>query len=176
MKSIIKKNYVFAALTCFGILMIGILLTFKEAMSQVQAQILPVGIVMYSVIAATFWLRGINKLKFARLISENPILHISTAIISNLSGETMQQSDPDHTHVIVSYFGILLDDKIIKFNQDGIRLRVVEIGYDFISFTYGTEKRTQSIRLLRPTIDPVELNRIMEKFRYETGITPILLL
>ena len=74
--------------------------------------------------------------------------------------------------MIVSYFGILLGEKIIKFNQDGIRLRTVEIGADFISFTYGTEKRTQNIRLLRPAIDPATLEQISEKFRYETGITP----
>jgi len=77
--------------------------------------------------------------------------------------------------VIVSYFGILLGGKIIKFNQGGIRLRALEIGAVFISLTYGTEKRTQNIRLLRPVINPAELDKIAEKFRYETGSTPALL-
>ena len=42
-------------------------------------------------------------------------------------------------------------------------------------FTYGTEKRTQYIRLLRPAIDPAAMEKICERFRYETGITPTLL-
>ena len=144
-------------------------------MSKVRVQILLAGVVIASLVAAGFWLRGLSKLKIARLIAENPILHINTAVISDLSGEAAQPENIENTEVIVSYFGILLGEKIIKFNQDGIRLKAVEIGNDFISFTYGTQKRTQNIRLLRPAIDPAELAEISERFRYETGITPTLL-
>ena len=172
MKAIKRKNFVLAALTGFGILTGGMLLVFGGAMSEIQTQILLAGVVIASGVAAAFWLQGVGKLKIARLIAENPILHISTAVISDLSDEAAQQPEPENTEVIVSYFGILLDEKIIKFNQDGIRIRAVEIGGDFISFTYGTEKRTQNIRLLRPAINPEELDKIAEKFRYETGITP----
>ncbi len=172
MKAIKRKNFVLAALTGFGILTGGMLLVFGGAMSEIQTQILLAGVVIASGVAAAFWLQGVGKLKIARLIAENPILHISTAVISDLSGEAAQPENIENTEVIVSYFGILLDEKIIKFNQDGIRLRAVEIGADFISFTYGTEKRTQNIRLLRPAINPEELDKIAEKFRYETGITP----
>ena len=175
MKTIKRKNFVLAALTGFGILTGSMLLIFGGALSEIRAQILLAGTVIASVVAAGFWLRGLSKLKIARLITENPILHISTAVISDLSGEAAQPENIENTEVIVSYFGILLDEKIIKFNQDGIRLRAVEIGADFISFTCGTEKRTQNIRLLRPAITPEELDKIAEKFRYETGITPILL-
>jgi hypothetical protein len=49
----------------------------------------------------------------------------------------------------------------------------VKIGGDFISFTYGTEGRTQNIRLLRPAIDPSELEQSAEKIHYETEITPM---
>ena len=172
MKAIKRKNFVLAALTGFGILTGGMLLVFGGAMSEIQTQILLAGVVIASGVAAAFWLQGVGKLKIARLIAENPILHISTAVISDLSGEAAQPENIENTEVIVSYFGILLDEKIIKFNQDGIRLRAVEIGADFISFTYGTEKRTQNIRLLRLAINPEELDKIAEKFRYETGITP----
>ncbi len=151
------------------------LLIFGGAMSKVRVQILLAGVVIASLVAAGFWLRGLSKLKIARLIAENPILHINTAVISDLSGEAAQPENIENTEVIVSYFGILLGEKIIKFNQDGIRLKAVEIGNDFISFTYGTQKRTQNIRLLRPAIDPAELAEISERFRYETGITPTLL-
>lgn len=48
----------------------------------------------------------------------------------------------------------------------------VEIGYDSISLTYGSNKNIQVIKLLHGTIDSGKLTNIMEKFRYETGITP----
>ena len=172
MKAIKRKNFVLAALTGFGILTGSMPFVFGGAMSEIRAQILLAGVVIASGVAAAFWLRGVGKLKIARLIAENPILHISTAVISDLSGEAAQPENIENTEVIVSYFGILLDEKIIKFNQDGIRLRAVEIGADFISFTYGTEKRTQNIRLLRPAINSAMLEQISERFRYETGITP----
>ena len=175
MKAIKRKNFVLAALTGFGILTGSILLIFGGALSEIRVQILLAGTVIASIVAAGFWLRGLSKLKIARLITENPILHINTAVISDLSGEAAQPENIENTEVIVSYFGILLGEKIIKFNQDGIRLRTVEIGADFISFNCGTEKRTQIIRLLRPAIDPATLKQISERFRYETGITPTLL-
>lgn len=175
MKTIKRKNFVLAALTCFGILTGVMLLVFGGEMTEIWAQILLAGVVIACTVAAGFWLRGLRKLKIAQLIAENPIIHISTAVISDISAEAGQRSNTENTEVIVSYFGILLGEKIIKFNQDGIRLRAVEIGVDFISFNYGTEKRTQNIRLLRPAIDSAKLDKIAEKFRYETGITPTLL-
>jgi hypothetical protein len=175
LKAIKRKNFVLAALTGFGILTGGMLLVFGGAMSEIRVQILLTCTVIVSGVTASFWLRGVGKLKNAQLIAENPILHVSIAVISDLSGEAVRTDNIENTEVIVSYFGILLGEKTIKFNQDGIRLRAVEIGADFISFTYGTEKRTQNIRLLRPVIDPVVLEQISERFRYETGITPTLL-
>lgn len=147
------------------------LFVFGEAASKIQVQFLLASISIAGGIAAAFWIREFRKLKIARLIAENPILHIRTAIISDISSETAQ---PEDTEIFISYFGILLDVKIIKFNQDGIRLRAVEMGNDFISFTYGTEKWTRNIRLLRSVVDPASIEEIAERFRYETGITPIL--
>ncbi len=175
MRAIRKRCLIFAAFTGI-ILLTGVtLFVFGEAVSDIRAQILLLGIIIAGGIVAGLWIRELRKLKIARLIAENPILHIRTAVISDLSGREVRQEVPENTEVIVSYFGILLNTKIIKFNQDGIRLRAVEIGHDFISFTYGTEKSTQIIRLLRPTTEPSELDKIAEKFRYETGITPTLL-
>lgn len=175
MKAIRKKSYIFVAFTGFFVLTGAMLLFFGGATSEIQAQMFLASLIIASGISAGFWIREHRKLKIARLIAENPILHIHTAVIRDLSGETAQRSDTESTEVIVSYFGILLDEKTIKFNQGGIRLKAVEIGNDFISFTYGTEKRTQYIRLLRPAIDSATLAEISEKFLYETGITPTLL-
>lgn len=175
MKAIRRRSYIFAVFTGFLILTGVGLLVAGGSTSEVRGQILPASVIIGSVILAGFWIREIGKLKIARLISESPILHIHTAVISDLSGEAAQPEESESTEVIISYFGILLDARIIKFNQDGIRLSAVEIGADFISFTCGTEKRTQNIRLLRPAINPQTIAEISEKFRYETGITPTLL-
>lgn len=172
MKAIRRNNFVLAALTGFGILIGSVLLIFWGVMSEIQTQMLLAGVVIASAVAAGFWLRGLGKLKIVRLIAENPILHISTAVISDISAEVTQ---PENIEVVISYFGILLGEKIIKFNHDGIQLKAVEIGNDFISFTCGTEQKVQNIRLLRPAIDLVTMEEISERFRYETGITPTLI-
>lgn len=175
MRAIRKRSFIFVAFTGFFVLTGVMLLVFGGAVFEIWSQIFLASVIIASGISAGFWIREIGKLKIARLIAENPILHISTAAISDISAEASQPENIENTEVFVSYFGILLDEKIIKFNQDGIRLRAVEIGTDFISFTYGTEKRTQYIRLLRPAIDPAAMEKICERFRYETGITPTLL-
>lgn len=174
MNAIRRKNFVFAILTGFGIFTVVMFLVFGGGMFTIRVHIFLAGAMVASTVVAGFWLRGLSKLKIARLIAENPILHIITAVISDISVEAAQQSNTESSGAIVSYFGILMDERIIKFNQGDIRLRAVEIGGDFISFTYGTKKRIQNIRLLRPTIDSAELEKIAEKFRYETGITPII--
>ena len=175
MRAIRKRCFIYTAFTGFFMLTGVMLLVFGEAASEIRAQILLVSVIIAGGTAAGFWIRELGKLKIACLIAENPILHIRTAVISDLSGEAAQPEEPESTEVFISYFGILLDAQIIKFNQDGIRLRAVEIGRDFISFTYSMEKRTRNIRLLRPAIDPAAMEEICERFRYETGIAPTLL-
>jgi hypothetical protein len=73
---------------------------------------------------------------------------------------------------IRSNFGILLDSKIIKFNQGGVWLKDVEIGSDYISLTCSTEGKIWTIRLFHGEIGSEELERIAEKFRFETGVVP----
>ena len=172
MKAIRKRSYIFVAFTGFFVLTGAMLLFFGGATSEIQAQMFLASLIIASGISAGFWIRERRKLKIARLIAENPILHIRTAVISDISGEAAQRSDTEDTEVIVSYFGILLAGKTIKFNQDGIRLRAIEIGNDSISFTYGTDAEVRNIRLLHARPDSAVLAGIIEKFRYETGITP----
>jgi hypothetical protein len=131
------------------------------------------GIVLFtSMIAAVLCIRETIKLKTARLIVENQILHIRPAVIINAACARSESGNPNGIDIFISYFGILLDSRIIKFNQDGIRLMSVEMGHDYISFMYGTEKWAQNMRLLRTAVDPSQLDQIVEKFRYETGIIP----
>ncbi len=119
----------------------------------------------------------INNLKIARLITENFILKVKTAVISEISVKEAPNKLKclEDTEIFVSYFGILFNGKIAKFNQDGIRLKEMAIGSDFISFTYGNEKQMQNLRIVRPDIEPEALNEMINKFRFETGITPTII-
>ena len=74
--------------------------------------------------------------------------------------------------IFVSCFGILLDSKIIKFNTEGISLKKVEVGHDYILLAYGKGEKYKTIRLLHSNINEPELRDIIEKFRRETGIIP----
>jgi hypothetical protein len=73
-----------------------------------------------------------SRLKIVRLIKENPIPRIRTTVISDLSPESKQPENSKNTEVIIPYFSILLGEKVIKLNQDVIRIRAVEIGGDFV--------------------------------------------
>jgi len=112
--------------------------------------------------------------KLAKLIIENKILHIETAKINQISNDTsISTSGIEDFEVFISCFGILLGSKVIKFNIDGISLKKVEIGADFIYLIYGRDKKNESILLLHKTIEKPELLSIIDMFRHETGITPI---
>lgn len=161
--------YAFIILSALGIIACVFILSLEITPSEISAYLLFAVLLLIAGIAVTLWASEFKRLKIMKLITENPIMHIRTAVISD---ETAPLRQPESTEVVISYFGILLAERIIKFNQDGIRLRGVGIGNDFISFTYGTEKQTQNIRLLRPVIDPAAMEEICERFRYETGIKP----
>ncbi len=119
-------------------------------------------------------IREYRKHQFAQLITENQILHIQAARIEEVD------ANGDHTplqvggiEVVISCFGILLDSKVIKFNIDRIKLKNVEIGHKCICLSYGTKKRTQRVRILHGGIDQQELQTLIERFRYETGVVPV---
>jgi hypothetical protein len=175
LKAIIHRNYFFAAATGLCITISALILAYGITTSEIQTWMIFTIPVAASGLPAGLWMQEYKKLKTARLIVENQILHIRPAVISSRAGDGTKPEDVKNIEVFVSYFGILLDSKIIKFNQDGIRLKAVEIGCDFISLTYGTNKRVQNTRLLRAAIDTGELEKIVEQFRYETGIEPVII-
>jgi hypothetical protein len=104
-------------------------------------------------------------IKAAQLIIENQILHIQPAIFMDTN---------ESIEVYVSCFGILLESKIIKFNQEGIRLKGVQLGRDYITLTYGTNRRMQSTKLIYAEISEDTLQEIVRRFHYETGIVPVI--
>lgn len=114
-----------------------------------------------------------QRLTAARLIVENQILHIQPAVLRERG--IVKESDVESCETVemfVSCFGILLGSKVIKFNQEGIRLKAVEIGRDYLSLDYGRDMDVRNIRLIHAIPDSAILVSIIEKFRYETGITP----
>lgn len=114
-----------------------------------------------------------QRLTAARLIVENQILHIQPAVLRERDSTKESEAESCETvEMFVSCFGILLGSKVIKFNQEGIRLKAVKIGRDYLSLDYGRDTDIRSIRLIYSRPDSDVLEAIIEKFHYETGITP----
>jgi len=121
-----------------------------------------------AILAAAIALREGRRLGEARLIVENQLLYIeSAAVLTQYPGKSAE-----NVEVFVSCFGLLLGSQIIKFNQEGIRLKTVEIGRYCLFLEYGTDTMTQSVRLIHAGVVNERLDDIIEKFRYETGIVP----
>lgn len=124
-------------------------------------------------IAAFLFFTMNQRLTAARLIIENQILHIQPAVLRERdSTKESEAASCETVEMFVSCFGILLGSKVIKFNQEGIRLKAVEIGRDYLSLDYGRDMDIRNIRLIHSRPDSTVLAGIIEKFRYETGITP----
>ena len=124
-------------------------------------------------IAAFLFFTMNQRLTAARLIVENQILHIQPAVLRERdSTKESEAASCETVEMFVSCFGILLGSKVIKFNQEGIRLKAVEIGRDYLSLDYGRDMDIRNIRLIHSRPDSTVLAGIIEKFRYETGITP----
>lgn len=135
------------------------------------------GIALFAtgLVAASLFFILRKKLTAARLIVENQILHIQPAVFRNRDVRKEIEIYPCETvEMFVSCFGILLGSKIIKFNQEGIRLKAVEIGRNYLSIDYGTDTDIRNIRLIHARPDSAVLTGIIEKFRYETGVVPII--
>lgn len=118
------------------------------------------------------WVKELRNLKKARLISENRIVSIPTAAIGEKGGGGAGYNRTETVCAIVSNFGVLLGSRVYEFNQGGAQLKGVEVGTDHIALTYGTESRAVNIRLFGETFSEEEQEKIAERFRYETGITP----
>lgn len=172
MESIRKRKYYFGILTCTNLILLIVVINIFDIYKSVQL-LVAINIMMVLVVLfGVLWIREFKKFKIAQLISDNKIFHIYPAIVCNKNNHEVKFKAESSVEVLISYFGILLGSTIIKFNQEGIRLLDIEIGSEFIYLTYGTDKRVQGIRLLCSNIKEDELNKIVERFKYETGIIP----
>ena len=157
MKAIRQKVCFLAIATGLGVLASGFIL-FQNVAVQLYTKLFLVPAILVTVFLFVFLIREYRKLKTAWLIIENKILHIQTdKIDAGTRGETDTTIHIGGIEIFISCFGILLDFKVIKFNLNGIYLKAVEIGHEFICLTYGTDEQTQKIRILHEAIDNEEL-------------------
>lgn len=114
-----------------------------------------------------------RKLVFAQLIVDNKIVVIQ-AVQAELKSWRRNNIvlSSDSIDIFISCFGILLGSRIIKFNTEGIYLKKIAIGKEFIEIYFGNKNRQQFIRLLNKITDENELTHIIEQFRRETGVIP----
>lgn len=132
------------------------------------AATLPVGL-----LAVFLFFAMRQRLMAALLIVENQIFHIQPAVLCERSGRDESKAQPCETvEMFVSCFGILVGSKVIRFNQDDVRLKAVEIGRDYLSLDYGRDTDIRNIRLIHSRPEGAALADIIEKLRYETGVTP----
>lgn len=160
---------------CFLAASIFCAVTFAAALILQPSNWKPYAVVaLLAGLIVTFLFFTMNqRLTTARLIVENQILHIQPAVLRERDSVKESEAESCETvEMFVSCFGILLGSKIIKFNQEGIQLKAVEIGRDYLSLDYGRDRDIRSIKLIHSRPGNPGLERIIEKFRYETGITP----
>lgn len=128
------------------------------------------------IVIVGFFIQEYDKYKSAKLIMENKIMNVHVAQIEqSMCGTGTDIIQVDSIECIISCFGILFGSKVIKFNIDGIILRKIEIGHDFICFIYGKDKTNKIIKLIHSVMKKEELQSITERFHYETGIIPIVI-
>jgi len=161
-----------AAVIVFAAALVGVLILRPQNWIAYAPVILAVGLaaLLHCTLAR-------KNLKNAQLIVENAIIPIEPAILRGQTEEYGGEAEKlrENFRIIVSAFGILLGDKMVIFNQNGIWLRKVEIGQDYLSFDYGARNEAlQNIRLQYSRPDGNELAHIIEKFRQETRVVPVI--
>ncbi len=172
MQIIRRRVYLLAFFAGLGFLSSALLLLRKEGRFLIDNRVFLTITVLATLIMVGLLANKLKELKIAGLIADNAILNLCTATISEFPSEGRRRRQAQSSEVLISYFGVLLNDRVIKYNQEGIRLRAMEIGPDYISFSYGMGQRVEEIRLLRPPLDSDALQEISDKFRYETGVAP----
>ena len=115
-----------------------------------------------------------KKIMLVKLILDNRIVQFKQAKIITHSSNNKAMNYNKDAEMVVSCFGLLLGNKIIKYNIDGILLMSLELSEQSMNITYGNDTGNKKIRIEHEPISLHELIRISEKLRYETGIMPVL--
>ena len=172
-KLIMKKRLLLAAaLLCTAVLLGALALRFS------YWEYCTAFALMGGTLSAALFVTANKNLRSAQLIVENTILYIQPAVLQERENGYNDEDDLCEAFgVSVSVFGILMGARIIKWGQDGGRdgrLKAVEIGRDYLSIDYGTREETKNVRLLYSRPDDGTLTEIIEKFRCDTGVVPVI--
>jgi|GEM_PF-3283142 len=120
----------------------------------------------------------LKNISAAQAIIDSAVIHLPTAVMYSHANEGNGDGEKPREDfgVYVSSFGILMDAKVVRFNQGGIWLREVEIGRDYIFFFYGAnDAAPEKIRLFYSKPGEDELAAIIENFRKDTGVVPVVM-
>lgn len=164
MRALKKRLMLFICLSGFSVLVSVYFLLRRD---------LPIALVFTVLMTGTFSfsLHQLQQHKTAKLIIENLILYIRSAVIHENTSAGSFSFELKIIEVFISCFGILFDGRIIMFNQDGIQLKSVEVGQNDIYLTYGTDEQTRCVQLLHASLDKLVQQDISKKFYRETGMT-----
>ena len=167
-----KKNIIYITFALLGLLSVILLMFLINVKEKFTEQIIIIISILVIIILVRLFIYKYEKLKVAELIVENSILKLNTYVIRDISNGT-GENKAETTELYISYFGILFENRIIRFNQKGIQLKFAEIGPDYFSFTYGKGKQLENIKFVRPFIERAVLDDFSKRLYYETGIKPV---
>ena len=175
MKVIKKRIFILGFMTLLGMVTtITFSLLYTVAL-QINVKTILLITFFISILLALLCINELKKLRLAQLIKDNTILHIFPVISWEKNDGDPKYDYQKGMEVLISYFGILLGANIIKYNQDNIKLKSVEVSRNFISITYGKDKQVKNTRIYYPPIEISDLNIIVSKFLFETGIKPTII-
>jgi hypothetical protein len=169
MNGIRRKMYLFITVTLIGGVLTFIYFIYDLAIEAIAPYLFWLT-VFITAVAACLSILEKSKLEAAQLIIDNQIFHICALQI--VRGDQKESRTNRDIEAFVSCFGILMNNKIVKFNQAHIQLKSVEMEGNYIILTYGSAKKDRVIRLLHADMKQEEAERIKETFHYETGIIP----
>ena len=173
---VIKQRFSLLVFTSSTGLLTALMIFFKyEIIGRIDFHLVLVLVLLVTALQIGLLVREFGRYKAAKLIMENKIMYIKAA---QIEGGAFDKSNTSlqigGIEVYISCFGILLHSRVIKFNIDKVRLKAVDFSNEFICLTYGTNKTIQKIRILHGAIGKEELQCFIKKFRYETGVVPVI--
>lgn len=122
-----------------------------------------------SLISLLLLVRQNRLLYAARLICDNPILAVPSALIS-MPGRQMKK---DTEETVVSTFGILIGSEIYRWGLDGVhgvRLHTAHIDQERMYLTFGDAAQTMRVELLHGMTQKQALLDAAQKLLHETGV------
>ena len=161
MNVIKRKLYFYSAMCCLTLLIS--LLRIKH--------IVPIILLIF----LGLLIKELKLYRMAKLILDNVILFIQSARVEENTIDSGYSGLPvDELGIYISCFGILMDSKIIKFNIDDISLKSIIMDQKYLYILYGNDKKISQIRIIYGAMSITERQNFIERFIFETGITPVI--